>query len=291
MHGLTPGPLPFDTVQHAAAHMCRELLRDGAVRRVPKAGQIAPLAQPPARFTRVLRGSVDLQTAVWPFTAFDGTVDGPLGSQAQPRPGRFARCLPPAEGRPRTRPANGRAATAAFSPPAQSAPALSAGGPSLFSGLCMLLALVSIPSSELVSHAFGTGGHPQKHEPLSSTRCRSVRGLGGDDGAGRRATEFQSGPCQSQPLPRRNDHRCGFQPPHGWSTPRLPGPWFGVACPSVIISLSSPRQNQLKHCVSTRLTVVLNEFASASRDPFANRSCPGAELTSVFNRQQNYLHT
>jgi hypothetical protein len=64
MHGLTPGPLAFDAVQDAAAHMCRELLRDGAVCRTPKAGQIAPLAQPPARFTRVLRGSVDLQTAV-----------------------------------------------------------------------------------------------------------------------------------------------------------------------------------------------------------------------------------
>jgi hypothetical protein len=108
--------------------------------------------------------------------------------------------------------------------------------------------------------------------------------------AGGRATEFQSGPCQSQPLPRRNGHRCGiaatarlvdassFQV-HGLASFVQASLFPSAAAPEPIEALSIGR-------VTTRLTVVLNEFASASRDPFCQQI-----MTSVCNCQQNYIAT
>jgi hypothetical protein len=299
MHGLTPGPLQFDaagSVQHAAATHAQEARSPGrscCEMVSPRLGKSRPSRSRPARFTRVLRGSVDLQTvarsALLRRVRRDASTGRPAFAfaRAQPRPGRFAGN----SGRPRTAPANGRRATAAFSPPAQSPPRLKRWRPQPFPALCVL----PIPSSELVSHAFGTDRHPQKHEPrrvrlpcplcaLSSTRWRPGRGLRGDDSAGGRATQFQSGPCRGQPLPRRNTHRCGMQPPHGWQTPRLSRAmvWRRLSerhyfpqqpAPEPIDALGNGR-------VTSRLAVVLNEFASAASDQSA------LALASVFNSQQ-----
>jgi hypothetical protein len=217
MHGLTPGPLAFGRAARSCAHVPRTERRCPC--RAPKAGQMAPLTQPPARFTRVRRGSVDLSSS--PHST---STDGPLASQAQPRPGRqcmnSSRHVPPAEGRPQTGPANGGVATAAFSPPAQSPLTVSAGGPSHFLGLAFR------PSLRLSSSLtpLGTDGHPQKHEPrVCACRARSTRSRPLDDGLSARfaATTARAGeprsftvvPAAVSLFARRNGPSGGMPPP------------------------------------------------------------------------------